>query len=196
MPGRNVPFPTGVNVSGRYPEMAGFQVSINGRIWVSTEDGEDDRRRAAPGGGARLEFRRDVPTTGHVPGGRAVEAAMSIDSTFARRATSAAVVLLAAGLAAAPAAAQTARRVALVLGNSDYRHISRLPNPGNAAADMSAALRRLDFEVTTELDADRTEVSGFTGMRRFGCDPRRQGSAAVDSRPAQGAALQARGWAT
>ena len=95
---------------------------------------------------------------------------MSIDSTFVRRAaTSAAVVLL----AAAPAAAQSARRVALVLGNSDYEHISRLPNPGNDAADMSAALRRLDFEVTTELDADRTELNdalrAFT-LRSVGAD--------------------------
>ena len=91
---------------------------------------------------------------------------MSIDSTFARRATTAAVVLLAAGLAAAPAAAQSARRVALVLGNSDYGHISRLPNPGNDAADMSAALRRLGFEVTTVLDADQDRLN--SALRSFG----------------------------
>jgi hypothetical protein len=34
---RNVTFPAGVNVSSRLLEMAGFQVSINGRFWVSTE---------------------------------------------------------------------------------------------------------------------------------------------------------------
>ena len=34
-------------------------------------------------------------------------------------------------------------RVALVVGNSTYAHIGRLPNPDNDAADMSAALRRL-----------------------------------------------------
>ena len=39
---------------------------------------------------------------------------------------------------------------ALVVGNSTYAHIGRLPNPDNAARDMSAALRRLGFEVTTE----------------------------------------------
>ena len=50
-------------------------------------------------------------------------------------------------------------RVALVVGNSTYEHIGRLPNPDNDARDMSAALRRLGFEVTTELDADRVELT-------------------------------------
>ena len=50
-------------------------------------------------------------------------------------------------------------RVALVVGNSTYAHIGRLPNPDNDARDMSAALRRLGFEVTTELDADRVELT-------------------------------------
>ena len=50
-------------------------------------------------------------------------------------------------------------RVALVVGNSTYDHIGRLPNPDNDATDMSSALRRLGFEVTTELDADRVELT-------------------------------------
>ena len=50
-------------------------------------------------------------------------------------------------------------RVALVVGNSTYTHIGRLPNPDNDARDMSSALRRLGFEVTTELDADRVELT-------------------------------------
>ena len=36
--------------------------------------------------------------------------------------------------------------MALVVGNSTYAHIGRLPNPDNDARDMSAALRRLGFE--------------------------------------------------
>ena len=56
-------------------------------------------------------------------------------------------------------------RVALVVGNSTYAHIGRLPNPENDAADMSAALRRLGFEVTTELDADRVEL--IEALRAF-----------------------------
>ncbi len=59
----------------------------------------------------------------------------------------------------APALASAADRVALVVGNGTYAHIGRLPNPRNDAADMGGALRRLGFEVTTELDADRAELS-------------------------------------
>ena len=67
---------------------------------------------------------------------------------------SAAVVLLALGLFAVPAAAQTGRREALVVGNGAYGAIGTLPNPGNDAADVSAALRRLGFDVATVGDVD------------------------------------------
>ena len=50
-------------------------------------------------------------------------------------------------------------RVALVVGNSTYGHIGRLPNPENDAVDMAAALQRLGFDVTTELDADRVALT-------------------------------------
>ena len=50
-------------------------------------------------------------------------------------------------------------RVALVVGNSTYDHIGRLPNPENDAVDMAAVLQRLGFEVTTELDADRVVLT-------------------------------------
>ena len=50
-------------------------------------------------------------------------------------------------------------RVALVVGNSTYAHIGRLPNPDNDARDMAAPLGRLGFKVTTELDADRVELT-------------------------------------
>ena len=60
---------------------------------------------------------------------------------------------------AVPAVVLADGRVALVVGNSTYAHIGRLPNAENDATDMSAALRRLGFEVTTELDADRGELT-------------------------------------
>ena len=60
---------------------------------------------------------------------------------------------------ATPAVVLADGRVALVVGNSTYAHIGRLPNPDNDAADISSALRRLGFEVTTELDADRVELT-------------------------------------
>ena len=69
------------------------------------------------------------------------------------------VVVLAFVVFAAPSVVLADDRVALVVGNSTYAHIGRLPNPDNDARDISAALRRLGFEVTTELDADRVELT-------------------------------------
>ena len=59
---------------------------------------------------------------------------------------------------AIPSVVQADGRVAPV-GNSTYTHIGRLPNPDNDARDLSAALRRLGFKVTTQLDADRVELT-------------------------------------
>lgn len=52
-----------------------------------------------------------------------------------------------------PAAAE--RRIALVIGNSDYVHIPQLRNPRNDAAALIDKLRSLDFEVIEGLDLDR-----------------------------------------
>ena len=71
----------------------------------------------------------------------------------------AAVLVLAFVVLAVPSVVLADGRVALVIGNSTYADIGRLPNPGNDATDMSAALRRLGFEVTTELNADRAELN-------------------------------------
>ena len=65
-------------------------------------------------------------------------------------------------------------RVALVVGNSTYAHIGRLPNPENDAVDMGAALQRLGFDVTTVLDADRVVLT--EALRAF---PRRSAGADV-----------------
>ena len=86
-------------------------------------------------------------------------------------------VLVAAALLlavlATPSTVLADGRVALVLGNSAYDYIGRLPNPDSDARDVSSALRRLGFEVTTELDADRVELTealrGFT-RRSAGAD--------------------------
>ena len=64
-------------------------------------------------------------------------------------------------------------RVALIVGNSTYAHIGQLPNAENDATDVSTALRRLGFKVTTELDAGRVELNealrAFT-RRSLGAD--------------------------
>ncbi|MBI4275515.1 MAG: caspase family protein [Rhizobiales bacterium] len=76
----------------------------------------------------------------------------------------ASLVLVYAGLAVVPAIA--ANRVALVIGNSDYKHTPRLKNPSNDATDVAAALQRLGFDVVRGLDLDhagmREQVRRFT----------------------------------
>ena len=56
-------------------------------------------------------------------------------------------------------------RVALVVGNSAYRHTLRLENPRNDAADISAALKKLNFRVIEGFDLDKAtfdaKVSDF-----------------------------------
>ena len=62
------------------------------------------------------------------------------------------VTVVALVVLAAPSVVLADGRVALVVGNSTYAHIGRLPNPENDAVGMSAALRRPGFEVTIEFD--------------------------------------------
>jgi uncharacterized caspase-like protein len=47
-------------------------------------------------------------------------------------------------------------RVALVIGNSAYRHAAVLDNPKNDAADIAAAVEKLGFKVVRGLDLDRS----------------------------------------
>lgn len=54
--------------------------------------------------------------------------------------------------------AQSAKRVALVIGNSDYEHIAPLKNPKNDATTMASALEKVGFEVTTIIDADTQKM--------------------------------------
>ena len=68
-------------------------------------------------------------------------------------------------LGAGPALAQGGGRVALVIGNSDYQHTSRLANSENDASDMAAALKSLGFAVTERQNLDKTgmdrSIRGF-----------------------------------
>src|SRR5689334_1969947 len=47
------------------------------------------------------------------------------------------------------------RRVALVVGNSAYKHAAMLRNPGNDANDVAAILTKLGFDVLVGLDLDQ-----------------------------------------
>ena len=70
------------------------------------------------------------------------------------------IVLLAPELAAAQ------NRVALVIGNGAYEHMSVLPNPPKDAMDTAAALGRLGFDVTQATDADRGAMLDALGSFR------------------------------
>lgn len=72
----------------------------------------------------------------------------------------AALWIIAAALLMAVPAHAAGDRVALVIGNSAYDHVSQLPNPSNDAQDMAAALERVGFEVDVALDL------GYEDLRR------------------------------
>ena len=67
-----------------------------------------------------------------------------------------------------PSAFPSGKRVALVIGNSNYRSVARLANPANDARLMAEALKSLGFELIgggAQLDLDKaafdTAVQGF-----------------------------------
>lgn len=61
---------------------------------------------------------------------------------------------------AGPARAADEQKIALVIGNSDYRKVEKLTNPANDSADMAASLTRLGFNVKHLSNLD------FAGFRR------------------------------
>src|SRR2546430_11056241 len=60
---------------------------------------------------------------------------------------------------------ETARRVALVIGNGAYARVRALPNPTNDARAMAKSLRDIGFVVTEGTDLDRTAMQ--TTIRDF-----------------------------
>ncbi len=60
------------------------------------------------------------------------------------------------------------RRVALVIGNSRYANVPRLPNAGVDATDVSAALERIGFTVTQVQDADYGQMRA--SLQKFSAD--------------------------
>ncbi|GAA4418973.1 hypothetical protein GCM10023187_52920 [Nibrella viscosa] len=59
----------------------------------------------------------------------------------------------------------TERRLALVIGNKDYRHVRALKNPLNDAQDMSNALEQIGFEVITLTNTTFGQM--IAGLNRF-----------------------------
>jgi uncharacterized caspase-like protein len=75
-----------------------------------------------------------------------------------------AAAILVAAFSAAPALAE--KRIALVIGNSAYKHTSPLANPANDAKLMAATLRDLGFTVTAVKDATQKDMK--RAVRDFG----------------------------
>lgn len=50
------------------------------------------------------------------------------------------------------------KRYALIIGNSNYKHVGALRNPINDATDLSASLQRMNFEVFTVIDGTYMEI--------------------------------------
>ena len=55
-------------------------------------------------------------------------------------------------------AAHAEKRVALVIGNSAYKHAGELANPKNDATDMAVALKKLSFRVVEGFDLDKPSL--------------------------------------
>jgi uncharacterized caspase-like protein len=68
-------------------------------------------------------------------------------------------------LTASAGSAKAQKRLALVIGNSTYQHTSKLDNPKNDAADMSAALKKLGFTVIDGIDLDKAGME--RSLREF-----------------------------
>jgi uncharacterized caspase-like protein len=68
-------------------------------------------------------------------------------------------------LMAVASQANAAARVALVIGNGEYRYSKPLPNPVNDAQDIAAALEQLDFTVIRVLNGDFMKIR--EGIRTF-----------------------------
>ena len=75
-------------------------------------------------------------------------------------------VLLTPLIFSLPAAAE--KRVALIIGNSNYAQVPALPNPVNDANDIASALKRAGFEVILGIDVDKrafdTKVRNFADL--------------------------------
>ena len=79
------------------------------------------------------------------------------------------VLLLGALVLVAPAAAQSGKRVALVIANAAYSNVPRLTNPPADAALVAGSLRRAGFSsVITVRDADKAALE--SALQRFGAE--------------------------
>ena len=65
------------------------------------------------------------------------------------------------------------KRVALVIGNSKYKHSAELRNPHNDAKDVAAELQQLGFTVISGFDLENLERSERFSVPGEGLERRR-----------------------
>ena len=75
------------------------------------------------------------------------------------------------------AEANAGRRIALVIGNSSYAKVGKLPNPANDARLISKSLEATGFEVKLVIDTDQPTMK--RAMLDFGRDLREGVDASV-----------------
>lgn len=79
------------------------------------------------------------------------------------------------GVTNKPASPQTGeKRLALIIGNSDYQFTDKLKNPVNDATDVAAALKNLGFEVISGTDLTLPQMRRL--VREFGIKLQQQKS--------------------
>ncbi len=99
------------------------------------------------------------------------------------------ICLVALFWSAAPSLAQ--KRIALVIGNSNYTQLQTLTNPKNDSQLMALTLKKLGFEVISAVDADRITIS--RAVRKYGKALRSGGKDTVGLFYYAGHGVQARG---
>ena len=149
-----------------------FSLAFNNRGFARLAKGEHDRAIADFGEAIRLDPRDVLPLkhrgeaywiTGDLDRAlRDYEAALALapGDEAAKKAHDA--VKAAMGTSTAPqesrSRAVNERRIALVIGNSRYENMARLPNPTNDASDLAGVLKGLGFEVTLGIDLKRGQM--------------------------------------
>lgn len=118
----------------------------------------------------------DTVTVNVLP--RSTAATANPDSTTRATQPEAAKPTTAHPLPSATAAAPTGNRIALVIGNSAYRNVPALTNPGRDANAVAAALRASGFR-TVQLQSDLTRETLTTALHKFASEADRADWAVV-----------------
>ena len=113
-----------------------------------------------------IAWRSIDPDKRQVGGREAAEGIARIEQKLAANTKVAAAPSPSAVAASAAITVRVGRRVALVIGNSNYCYATQLANPANDAADIARALSKLGFDVVEGRDLDKRAMEDK--IREFG----------------------------